>query len=1081
MIYDYGIGLDIGIASIGWAVVALDKNAEPFGLIRLGSRVFDKAEQPKTGESLAAPRRAARSTRRQLRRRKLRKSDLYLLLERNGLPGKAAIEQAVLQGGLEDIYALRARALDEAVAPLEFVRILLHLMQHRGFKSNRLSANLSAEDGKLLKAVSENNDRMNKGEYRTFGEMLYKCPDFANHKRNKGSEYFCTATRDMVAAEANAVFEAQRGFGCDFATPELQAEYLSILLRQRSFDEGPGQPSPYIGNLSKDRVGRCTLEKGQPRAAKHTYSFERFRLLEKINHIRIEENGTTRPLTDKERARIIDLPYKYPAVDFARIRKEICLSDSARFNMVRYHDENIEASERREKLPALQGYHAMRKALDGIKKGYIQHLSPEQLDLAATFLTLHKNEGTVRICLQEAGFEPFEIDALLNAGSFSGFGHLSVAACRKLNPYLEQGMNYNDACTAAGYDFKSQHNGEKSTFLPASAAEMQDITNPVVRRAISQTIKVVNAIIREQGASPVWLNIELARELSKTFEQRGNIDKTMQENAVENERLIKELQENGVINPTGQDLVKYRLWKEQDGTCAYSLKQIELGRLFEAGYAEVDHIIPYSISFDDRRTNNVLVLAAENRQKGNRLPLQYLQGEKRERFIVYTNANVRNYRKKQNLLREALSEDEQAGFRQRNLQDTQYIASFLRGYIADNLSFAAHPCASKERVAATSGAVTSYLRKRWGLTKVRANGDLHHALDAVVIACTTHGMIQKVSCFSSRKESEASLRERFPEPWPNFRNDLMQRLSAVPQENLMLFNPEFYANFDVASIKPVFVSRMPRHSVTGAAHKETIKGRDTGLGNEFAVIRKPLTELKLDKNGEITGYYNPNSDKLLYNAIKERLAQFGGDGKKAFAEPFHKPKADGADGPLVTKVKMYEKVTSVVSVHGGQAVADNSTMVRIDVYYVPNDGYYWVPIYVADTLSETLPNKAVVAYKPQNEWKPMREEYFVFSLHRNDPVFIEKNGSIKFKLQNKDATLEKEFLTNKILAYFEGGNISNGAITITTADNAYIAGSIGFKSLVAVQKYEVDVLGNYMPVRHEQLQSFNLRNKGRKK
>ena len=57
----YAIGLDIGITSVGWATVALDDDDKPFGIIGMGSRIFDAAEQPKTGESLAAPRRAARS------------------------------------------------------------------------------------------------------------------------------------------------------------------------------------------------------------------------------------------------------------------------------------------------------------------------------------------------------------------------------------------------------------------------------------------------------------------------------------------------------------------------------------------------------------------------------------------------------------------------------------------------------------------------------------------------------------------------------------------------------------------------------------------------------------------------------------------------------------------------------------------------------------------------------------------------------------------------------------------------------------------------------------------------------------
>ena len=71
--------------------------------------------------------------------------------------------------------------------------------------------------------------------------------------------------------------------------------------------------------------------------------------------------------------------------------------------------------------------------------------------------------------------------------------------------------------------------------------------------------------------------------------------------------------------------------------------------------------------------------------------------------------------------------------------------------------------------------------------------------------------------------------------------------------------------------------------MTGAAHKETIKSR---LDDTHVVQRRNITELKLDKDGEIAGYFNRSSDTLLYNALKARLLAFGGDGKKAFAEPF---------------------------------------------------------------------------------------------------------------------------------------------------------------------------------------------------
>lgn len=1069
MKHPYGIGLDIGIASVGWAVVALNENAEPYGLIRCGSRIFDKAEEPQKGDSLAAPRRKARSARRRLRRRSLRKADLYELMEKNGLPGKAEIEQAVQAGHLPDVYALRVQALDGPVTALDFARILLHLMQRRGFRSNR-KADDAQKDGKLLQAIDANTRRMEANRYRTVGEMMYRDPVFAEHKRNKAENYLSTVKRDQIIDEARLVFAAQRQYGATWASPEMEAEYLCILTRQRSFAEGPGKGSPYSGS---NRVGTCTLEgKSEQRAAKAAFSFEYFTLLQKINHIRIAENGTSRTLTSAERQVLLSVCCQTDKLDFARVRKALALPEEARFNMVRYRGEQTaEACEKKEKITALPCYHKMRKALNTLRKDHIRNISREQLDAAGAALTNPENEDKLREALKQAEFEPLEIEALLTLPSFAGYGHISVKACRKLIPYLEQGMNYNDACQAAGYDFQGRQNGEKAQFLPASTEEMEDITSPVVRRAVAQTIKVVNAIIREQGESPASIHLELAREMNKNFQQRSELDKAMRDNSAENERLMKELNE---LFPgrtvTGQDLVKYRLWKEQDGRCAYSIQPLELDKVITvSGYAEVDHIVPYSISFDDRRTNKVLVLASENRQKGNRLPLQYLQGKRRDDFIVYTKANVKNFRKRQNLLKERLSEEDGKGYIQRNLQDTQYIAAFMLNYIRNHLAFADCSGAGKRRVVSVNGAVTAFLRKRWGLGKVRADGDLHHAVDAAVIACTTQGMIKRVSDFCKRAETTAVRNEHFPEPWPHFRDELRQRLSACPQEDLMKINPVYYATVDISSIQPVFVSRMPRHKVTGAAHEEMIRSQ---VNEKYTAVRKSITELSLDKDGKIKDYFKPSSDTLLYEALKKRLTEFGGNAKKAFAEPFYKPRADGTPGAQVRKVKVVAKMSNTIPVRSGGGVAKGGDMIRIDVYYVPGDGYYWVPIYVADTEKETLPNKAVVRDKTMEEWKEMKEDDFLFSLYSNDLILVERDKPICFSLMHEDSTLPKKYETKKELVYYKGGDISNGGIRIETHEGAYFLKSLTFGIVQKVQKYQVDVLGNYTPVKKEKRQTF---------
>ncbi len=1088
--YHYAIGLDIGITSVGWAAVALDESEQPCGILGMGSRIFDSAEQPKTGMSLAAPRREARGARRRLRRRHHRAERIRRLLVNSGVVTGQQLE-ALFAGQLEDIYALRVRALDAPVSSEELVRILLHIAKRRGFRSNRRNA-ADKEEGKLLAAIGENRRRMEENGYRTVGEMFYKDPLFSEHKRNRGGNYLATVTRDMVEDEVHKLFAAQRAFGCSSASEELEAAYLSILLSQRSFDEGPGGNSPYGGNQIEKMVGRCTFEPGKPRAAKAAYSFEYFRLLEQINHIRLIHRGESLPLSSAQRETIIALAHKSDSLDYAKLRKALALDEGYTFNTVRYdHSKSVEECEKKEKFKHMRAYHEMRRALDKVSKGRIAMLSLKERNELATVLTLYKTEANIRAQLEQRGFDPHDIDAALNIGSFSGFGHISVEACDKLIPYLEQGMNYNEACEAAGYDFKAHVSGEKTFKLKPEPEDFEDITSPVVRRAVSQTIKVINAIIDERGTSPVFINIELAREMSKDFSERIKLDKSNQENRAKNERIIERLRtEFGVTDPGGQDIVKFKLFEEQGGVCAYSLRQMSLEHLFEPNYAEIDHIAPYSISFDDSYTNKVLVLTEENRNKGNRLPLEYLTGERRDKFIVWTNNNVRNYKKRQLLLKEGFTDEDRKAFKERNLQDTKYISRFLLNYINDHLAFAPSVRGRKKRVTAVNGSVTSYMRKRWGITKLREDGDLHHAVDALVIACTTDGMIQQISRYAQLRECRyqqcggesiaiddktGEVLRRCPYPWPDFRRELEARLAADPQRVIRDYKLPFYLDGDlIGAVKPLFVSRMPQRKVTGAAHKDTIRSAKA-LNEGLTVSKRPLTDLKFDKNGELLGYYKPESDRLLYEALKARLALFDGNAKKAFAEPFHKPKSDGTPGPVVSKVKLCEKSTLNVPVHNGSAVADHDSMVRIDVFQVEGDGYYFVPIYIADTLKPELPIKACVGAKPYSSWKDMCEEDFIFSLYPNDLVRISWKSTVSLSKVFKESSLPDKFDTDSELLYYKCADISTASITCINHDNTYFKRGLGLKMLLSMEKYTVDVLGNYHKVNRETRQPFHMK------
>ena len=1081
----YAIGLDIGITSVGWATVALDENDRPYGIIGMGARIFDAAEQPKTGASLAAPRREARSMRRRLRRHRHRNERIRNLLVDAGVVTTAELEH-LFEGKLKDIYELRVRALDELVNDKELARILIHISQRRGFRSNRKGVS-TQEDGQLLTAVSANAELMASKGYRTVAELYLKDEIYREHKRNKGGRYISTVSRDMVVDEVRQIFASQRSLGNQTATEKLESSFLEILLSQRSFDEGPGEGSPYAGSQIERMIGHCTFEPDEERAAKATYSFEYFSLLEAINHIRIISPSESVPLTQEQRKKIIDLVHHSAEPNYSRIRKELQLPDTQRFNTVSYQKAEPEEAEKKTKLAYLKAYHQMRLAFDRVSKGHFADLSIAQRNAIGTVLSKYKTSAKIRPALAEAGLSEQDID-IAETLSFSKFGHISVMACDKLIPFLEQGMNYNDACSAAGYDFRAHGGDEKTRLLPPLDENAKTaLTSPVVLRAVSQTIKVVNAIIRERGCSPTFVNIELAREMSKDFQERNKIKKEQDENRRKNEQIMQRIREEyNKQSPTGQDLVKLKLYEEQGGVCAYSLRQMSIEHLFDTDYAEVDHIVPYSASFDDSYSNKVLVLSGENRNKGNRVPLEYLSGKRRENFIVWVNSSVRDFRKRRNLLREHITEEDRNGFIERNLQDTKTASRFLLNYIQDYLVFAPFQTKRTKHVTAVNGSVTAYLRKRWGITKVRADGDLHHAVDALVVACTTDGLIHAVSSYMRYKENRyltevggniavdpetGEVITVFPFPWARFREELVARLSSNPAQAMQHGGFPLYLSGEIR-VKPLFVSRVPRRKVTGAAHMETAKsGKE--LADGVLIVRQPLTKLKLAKDGSIANYYNPASDRLLYEALLKQLEQYGGDAKKAFAEPFHKPKRDGTPGPVVSGVKLIEPTTLNVPVLGGNAVADNDSMVRIDVFFVEGDGYYFVPIYVADTLKPALPSKACVAHKPYAEWKEMKDENFIFSLYPNDLIRITHKKVLALTLKQADSELEKTRVCKSELLYYVSAGISAGSISVINHDNSYKIDSLGVKNLEKLEKYTVDVLGNCFPVKKEHRQGFH--------
>ena len=178
---NYRIGLDIGIASVGWAVLENNSKDEPVRIVDLGVRLFEAAEVPKTGAALAEPRREARTTRRRLRRRKHRLERMKWLLQEYGLIQTEEFMKRYHSAGLPDVYRLRYEGLERKLKDEELAQILIHIGKHRGFRSTRkaeLKDKNDKETGAVLSATRENEKLMEEHGYRTAGEMIYKDDKF---------------------------------------------------------------------------------------------------------------------------------------------------------------------------------------------------------------------------------------------------------------------------------------------------------------------------------------------------------------------------------------------------------------------------------------------------------------------------------------------------------------------------------------------------------------------------------------------------------------------------------------------------------------------------------------------------------------------------------------------------------------------------------------------------------------------------------------------------------------------------------------------------------------------------------------
>jgi CRISPR-associated endonuclease Csn1 len=1086
-------GLDIGIASVGWAVL------NEYRIVDLGVRCFDAAEDPKTGDSLNAHRRLMKTQRNRLHRRVLRLKKLRRLLRDIGAVPSADIEYFTTTSSKKGLPAksepweLRAEGLDIKLDGANWARVLYHIIKHRGFYAARKSetVNEEKEGGKLTKGVKRTAALM-QDKWRTLGEMAARDEAFAQAKRNKAGSYLNSFSRSLLDAELRQLFEAQRRLGNPHASAGLEQAVLDLLWYQKP---------AVTGKAMLEMIGSCTFEKDEYRAPKRSFSAERFIWLSKLNNIKVIQSGERRSLTAGERQAAKDLPYNLAKVTYKQLRRAIGLSDSpdAGFAGFSYgvkrnkKGELVDPDETT--LIELKGWHALKKELDTeATRSAWERLSgnalagnPGDMDAIALALSIYKSDEELIPELAKLGLDETAIEAILKV-DYSNFIQLSTKAIAKLMPHLEAGLRYDEACAEAGYNHaRPDEEAVGSTYLPAFGPK--DIRNPVVFRALNQTRKVLNALIRAYG-SPVAIHVELARDLSKTWEERKEIEAGQKEFQAEKQAAVDYFIEQVGRSPKGDELLKMRLYREQEGQCAYSLLPLapegDIRRIFEDNTTQIDHVLPYSRSFDDSQNNKVLVITKQNQDKGNQIPFEFLDGANLSQQWREFEAWVRGHKnlrkaKRDRLLRKSFTTEEAEGFKSRNLNDTRYITSYFAGYVRQHLQFSPDADGQikprESRVLCPAGGYTGFLRTRWGLVKNRAASDLHHALDACVIAAANRSLQKRVSDFSRKgelvqlpngtfadretgeilnAEAAAALGERFPQPWSHFREEVLARLSENPSEAIRAHFPT-YDDEALEKLRPVLVSRAVKRRAGGAVHQDTVRSVKFRLGENTSSKRVKLENLKLSDLDNIVGSHDGRNDGLIA-ALHARLEAYKGDGKKAFGPntpPVHKPRSNGELGPIIRAVKVKDVQKGGVPVRGG--IADQASIWRVDVFHKA-EKFYLIPIYQSDRKKNgVLPNRAATANTPRDQWTLIDVSFdFRFSLFPNDLI----------RLKTKKA---------EFLGYFDGMNVNTAAINILSHASEKTLGkdgrweSLGVKlGVEAFEKYHVDVLGNVFPAPPEQ-------------
>ncbi|GEM_PF-123027 len=891
----YKFAFDLGSTSCGWSVVRIDDENNVIGFEDIGVRIFPDGRDAKSKEPLQVSRRNARGARVRNDRILQRRHKIIDLLKQNGMIYNNTDER-------KNPYELRAKAVDEKVSLPELGRIMYNLSLRRGFKSNRKE--LQKEGGCKTKQAMEKLKQELNGQ--TLGQYLWDKMQqlqgkekirfsnlFDGNKIKDGSVY---PSREMYEDEFDRIWQKQAEFYDILKNEDLKNSFHNAIFYQRP--------------LKPQQRGFCEFEDGELRIYKAHPLFQRFRALQTINQIEVDDM----PLTTEQKhilKQVLLEKFKYNPDDGRNAlfnnssTKEISVNKDGTlsfskiktiFGFPKSAKINIESEKRKDIYADKTSYLLSRPQCFGEK--WFEIPFDEQCSIVEILIGNTEDEAVKQFLQEHYNLDDEHCENIINANLESSTGSLSKKAIKKILPYLEEGLLYNDACKMAGYhhsyfdgDIKMlQELPYYGDVLKKSCVQDKNgqyrITNISVHVALNQLRLVVNELIKKYG-NPDSVAVEIARDLKMGTKELSKVNKQQEKNKKENDRIVAEIQKRvGIKNPSREDIQKYKMWEmlatdETKRCCVYSGKPISIHNLFSP-QVQIEHILPYSRTFDDSIFNKTLSYREANAYKGNRTPYEAF-GESKDDYNwneimerVKNLPKATQWRFNKNAMSKIEEYLEKFGLNDmiaRQLNDTRYMSRLAVKYLKNI-------CKNVNNCYGLPGSQTALFREQWGLNdwkdkendeKYRAS-HIHHGIDAFVVACMTRSQLQTIASNADKIERSGDYENQKAERKALFKN------CNTPFEGFDREKFNELCDKMPISFKPKLKNPKQENSTVGALHNETAYSLlefEKGLNGVF-VKREELSQFDEKKKKQKEN----NEDEVVEDNEQKNEGEKKKDNKK---------------------------------------------------------------------------------------------------------------------------------------------------------------------------------------------------------